>query len=460
MLLVIGPTCAGKSTYIEKLRKDAVANGQELEVHLGFEVRRGDEVPSGPLDVVHSNLLKGGVQNGRSDDEVHRVIPGLRPDLAVLIEAAERIVVLGAPRSVLLERAATRERTEPDNEKYADSEYDATRWQTVLNTVHLAQKYEHLALTLDGTGKPVEYRCSNHDELVPVSRWQFPLLATERAGELCAAGHPAPDLDLGSRTYQADYREGATGSMRSLTLARALQMPLAGKRVLDIGCAEGAAALSAARMGADVTGLEPKPGRFRKARRISKALGTPLELHNMILDGYDEPGNSFDVVMALNVIHHVNDPFAFVDRAAHLTRSHLVLEYPGLGDRKFGATVAGQEVPGDDLPLIAVSLPAEQDQTYVYTPASFERYLVDILGVFGKHEIIESPISDRWISVFSKKRRKSGPDSAQARESRLRRQLAARRAAVAALRRRVDELESSRSWKVTAPLRKVSGKLH
>ena len=139
-------------------------------------------------------------------------------------------------------------------------------------------------------------------------------------------------------------------------------------------------------------------------------------------------------------------------------RSHLVLEYPGLGDRKFGATVPGQDVPGDELPLIAVSLPDEQDQTYVFTPASFERYLVDILGVFGKHEIIQSPISDRWISVFSKKRKKSDLDSALARESRLRRQLEDRKEEARRLQRRVDELESSTSWKVTAPLRMVTGK--
>ncbi len=460
MLLVIGPTCAGKSTYIETLRKEAAADGRELEVHFGFEVRRGKEVPSGPDDVVHANLLRGGSGRSRTDDEVYQIVPGERADFVQLLDAAERVVVLGAPRSVLLARAGEREKLEPDHEKYADKDYDGERWESMLKTVHLAQKYEQLALTLDGSGKPVEYLCSNHDELVPVSRWQFPLLATERAEKLCAAGHPAPDLDLGSNTYQADYREGASGSMRSLTLQRALKMPLAGKRVLDIGCAEGAAALSAARMGATVTGLEPKPGRFKKARKISKALGTPLELHNMILDGYDEPGGSFDVVMALNVIHHVNDPFAFLDRAAHLTRSHLVLEYPGLGDRKFGATVPGKDVPGDELPLIAVSLPAEQDQTYVFTPASFERYLVDILGVFGKHEIIQSPISDRWISVFSKKRKKSGLDSALARESRLRRQLEDRKAEAKRLQRRVDELESSTSWKVTAPLRKVTGRFH
>ena len=370
MLLVIGPTCAGKSTYIEKLRKESAANGQELEVHFGFEVRRGKEVPSGPHDVVHANLLKGG-GGGRTDDEVFQVVPGERADFVQLLDAAERIVVLGAPRSVLLARAAEREKVEPDHEKYAAKDYDGERWETVLQTVHLAQKYEQLALTLDGSGKPVEYLCSNHDDLVPVSRWQFPLLATERAEKLCAAGHPAPDLDLGSNTYQADYREGASGSMRSLTLQRALRMPLAGKRLLDIGCAEGAAALSAARMGAHVTGLEPKPGRFKKARKISKALGTPLELHNMILDGYDEPGGSFDVVLALNVIHHVNDPFAFLDRAAHLTRSHLVLEYPGLGDRKFGATVPGKDVPGDELPLIGVSRrPSRTRPTSSPRPAS------------------------------------------------------------------------------------------
>ena len=456
MLLVIGPTCAGKSTYIRALRTEAVAKGQDLDVHFAFEVRRGKGVPTGPDAVVHANLLRGG--SGLSDDQVTRVMPGERPDIAQVIEAADRIVVLGAPRSVLLQRASQRELNEPTHERYADSDYDKERWRTMLSTVHLAQKYEQLALTLDGTGKPVEYFCSNHDELVPVSRWQFPLLATERAEDLCADGHPAPDLDLGSRTYQADYREGASGSMRSLTLQRALTMPLAGRRVLDIGCAEGAAALSAARMGAEVTGLEPRRGRLKKALTISRALGTPIELHNMILDEYDGARGSFDVVLALNVIHHVNDPFAFLDRAARLTRSHLVLEYPGLGDRKFGATVPGKDVPSDELPLIAVSLPGEQDQTYVYSPASLERYLVDNLGVFGRHEVIESPISDRWISVFSRRRRKSGLDSAPARGSRLRRELEDSQAQARRLQRRIDELESSTSWKVTAPLRKVTGR--
>ena len=83
MLLVIGPTCAGKSTYIETLRKDAAADGRELEVHFGFEVRRGKDVPTGPDDVVHANLLKGGAPNSRADEDVVQIAPGQRQDLAV-----------------------------------------------------------------------------------------------------------------------------------------------------------------------------------------------------------------------------------------------------------------------------------------------------------------------------------------------------------------------------------------
>ena len=189
MLLVIGPTCAGKSTYIETLRKEAAAEGRQLEVHFGFEVRRGKEVPSGPDDVVHANLLRGGSGGGRSDDEVYQIVPGERADFVQLLAAAERVVVLGAPRSVLLARAGSRSKLEPDHEQYADKDYNGERWGSMLKTVHLAQKYEQMALTLDGSGKPVEYLCSNHDELVPVSRWQFPLLATEKAEKLCAAAY-------------------------------------------------------------------------------------------------------------------------------------------------------------------------------------------------------------------------------------------------------------------------------
>jgi hypothetical protein len=166
----------------------------------------------------------------------------------------------------------------------------------------------------------------------------------------------------------------------------------------------------------------------------------PLENH--------QPEQSYDVVLALNVIHHQKDPFAFLRRLAELSTSHLVLEYPGLEDGKFLSTLeTGSKAP-DDLPLIGLST-AAQDQTFVFSPPSIERYLTDTVRLFRKHDLQPSPIKNRWISVFSGKRR-PGPHSRvrTAEEIRLRRE-------VAALRKQINDLQNSRSWRVTAPLRKV-----
>jgi len=440
MRLFIGPTSAGKSTFIQSLRDEAAERGESIAVH--FACTLESEIPTGPNDVVHFNLLRGLRFRGQ------RTSVQVPPELLQLIEKAEHITVISAPRSVLLERVATRAHVEPDEARYAESRYNAERWTKVIGNRCLAQLYELLALHLDSAQTPHEYLCSNtdaHDGLLTLSRWEFPRLAESDAEKLCRGNHVAPTLDLGPRTYQADYREGATGSPRSATLARILQMPLANKRVLDIGCAEGAAALSAARMGARVTGLEPKRSRLKKAGKISEATGVPLKLYNMILDEYDGAAESFDVVLALNVIHHVPDPFAFLDRAAHLTSSHLVLEYPGLDDPKFRTTVPGLPTASEDLPLIGVSLP-KADQTYVFTPSSFERYLIDRLGVFTHHEVIESPITNRWLSVFSGKQSESKLDSALAKQVALRQE-------IAELKRSLADLQNSRSWKVTKPLR-------
>lgn len=446
MRLLIGPSCAGKSTYITRLQTEAAERGETLDPHYAFEVHReGARIPDGPRDLVHVNLLRGYRRGGRRMSvKTNDMVPRL-------IQAAEEVVVIAAPRSVLKARAAGRSVLEPDDERYADRTFNAEEWGQALDTPHLAQMYEQLALQLDGAGTAHRYVCSHdagHEPFQQISRWEFPRLAREGAEERCLAGHELTMPDLG-RTYQVDYREGASGSMRSATIGRILQMPLADKRLLDVGCAEGAASLSAARMGAQVTGLEPRATRLRKARAIAEATGSSLELHRMSLNRFDSPANSFDVVLALNVIHHVFDPFAFLDRAAHLTSSHLVLEYPGVNDPKFRRTVE-EPSPASSLPFIGVSKPSE-DQTYVFSPASFERYLIDYLGVFRHHEIIPSPIPERWISVFSGKNRTSRLKSAIATERRLKRRNAE-------LRLRIEELEAGRSWPLTRLAQRVSGR--
>ncbi len=451
MLLVIGPTSAGKSTYIDTLRTEAEGRGETLQVHLAHQVATASDVPAGPGHVLHYNLLRGYKKGTR------RVAADKVAVLPELIAAADEVVVLVAPRTVIQARVAAR-----GAERDA---YDHESWGDVVASPELGQIYEHLALCLDGAGTPYRILCTHgehHEAYHPLSRWEFPRMAEPDAEDLCRRGHVLTMPDLGAHTYQADYREGAEGSGRSATFARAFQMPLHGRRLLDIGCAEGAASLSAARMGAVVTGIEPRKTRRTKAQRIAEATGVTLDLRPGLLDDLEEPDGSFDVVVALNVIHHVPDPFAFLDRMAALSSSHVVLEYPGLDDAKFRSTISEFPSPPPELPLMGLSLP-ERDQTYVFSPAVFERYLIDTMGLFRKHEFVESPIPNRWISVFSGRVRKAqvgkSVELQTKAKGRGRRPAPGPEAEIARLRQRIAAMEDSRSWKVTRPLRSLASRV-
>ncbi|CAM3455545.1 class I SAM-dependent methyltransferase [Isoptericola cucumis] len=453
MRLVIGPTSAGKSTFVERMRDSA--SGGDLRLHFAYEIKDRSAIPTGVDDVVHFNLL-----HSAQDRPADAGRATVSPMVARLIDAADEVVVLAAPRPVLLRRASQRSGDEPVEAGRAGRPYNADRWARALEGRRLAQVYEHLALHLDHSTTPVRYLCSNgdvHDDFATLSRWDYPRLAGADSEQLCREGHPTQVLEVRQGSYQADYREGAAGSARSTTLELALQMPLAGKRVLDIGCAEGAAALSAHRMGAKVTAIEPWGRRFEEACTIAKTLDASIDLRNVALEDLRSRSGAFDVVLALNVIHHSRDPLAFLDRAADLTSSHLVLEYPGLADRKFRSTLDGAGELPEDQPLIGLST-RRKDQTFVFSPASLERYLLDTVRAFGHHQLIPSPIPNRWLSVFSKKR-KGAPQGAMNEISRLRRAVAARDATIAQLEDDLHDLRTSRSWRLTEPLRQARARL-
>lgn len=400
MRLLVGPTCAGKSTLSAQWKAEAETKGLELAVHFGYQLGEDSKIPTGPQDVLHFNLLRGWTPK-KLDQPASVAVDPLLPRL---IEAADEIIVIVAPPAELVRRATDRTVIEPSHPD--GSGYRPDLWVPVLESDRLPQIYEHLALALDQAGKPHRYLCSNsaaHADQREISRWDFPLLGGSAGEQLCAEDHPARELPIGVGSYQSDYRQGGEGTARSATMATALGMPLNGKRLLDIGCAEGAAALSASRMGARVTGIEPWPTRFKDARQIADSLGASVDLRNLYLGELNEPDGAFDVVLALNVIHHQPDPFAFLDEATRLTSSHLVIEYPSLNDRRFRSTVDFEGDLPDDVPLIAVSTVA-QDQTFVFAPASLIRYLVDTTQSFASYETFPSPKPNRWITVFSERR--------------------------------------------------------
>jgi len=81
-----------------------------------------------------------------------------------------------------------------------------------------------------------------------------------------------------------------------------------GKRLLDIGCNWGRWSIAAARLGYQVTGIDPSLGAVMAARRVSANLG--LDIKFVVGDARFSPfaEGSFDTVFSYSVLQHLDNP--------------------------------------------------------------------------------------------------------------------------------------------------------
>ncbi|MCE4556327.1 bifunctional 2-polyprenyl-6-hydroxyphenol methylase/3-demethylubiquinol 3-O-methyltransferase UbiG [Pelomonas cellulosilytica] len=120
----------------------------------------------------------------------------------------------------------------------------------------------------------------------------------------------------------------ARGPMRPLHVTQALRgrwvrdaaerhfgRPLAGLRVLDVGCGGGLMSEALARAGADVVGIDASAGNIGAARRHAAAspeIAARLDYRHGEPATALRPDERFDLVLALEVVEHVADVAAFV----------------------------------------------------------------------------------------------------------------------------------------------------
>ena len=81
---------------------------------------------------------------------------------------------------------------------------------------------------------------------------------------------------------------------------------LRGKKVLDLGCGAGEAAVWFAKQGAEVVASDLSPEFLRLVERVAERHGVRVRTHRADADRLGLPPESFDVVYAGNVLHHVN----------------------------------------------------------------------------------------------------------------------------------------------------------
>src|SRR5579863_10411110 len=121
----------------------------------------------------------------------------------------------------------------------------------------------------------------------------------------------------------------------------ALAGNLAGKRVLDVGCGDGAYSIQAARLGANVTGLDISPMMLDAARRRAEAAGVSLEWREGRAEALPFPAASFDVVIAVTVLCWVSDASAAVQEMTRVLRRSGIVVIGELGRYSLWASARG-----------------------------------------------------------------------------------------------------------------------
>jgi 2-polyprenyl-6-hydroxyphenyl methylase/3-demethylubiquinone-9 3-methyltransferase len=96
--------------------------------------------------------------------------------------------------------------------------------------------------------------------------------------------------------------------------------PLAGLRVLDIGCGGGLISEPMARLGATVVGLDAAEKNIAVARLHAEQGDLAIDYRCASAEELAAAGESFDVVLALEVVEHVADLASFMAACARLAR--------------------------------------------------------------------------------------------------------------------------------------------
>jgi 2-polyprenyl-6-hydroxyphenyl methylase/3-demethylubiquinone-9 3-methyltransferase len=120
---------------------------------------------------------------------------------------------------------------------------------------------------------------------------------------------------------------------------------LDGLTILDVGCGGGVLSEPLARLGATVTGLDPAVTNIEVARRHAEAAGIAIDYRSETVEQVVARGETFDVVLAMEVVEHVADVGAFVKACAAAAEADGLVAFATLNRtmRSFALAIVGAE---------------------------------------------------------------------------------------------------------------------
>lgn len=169
--------------------------------------------------------------------------------------------------------------------------------------------------------------------------------------------------------------------------------PLEGLRILDIGCGGGLLSEPVARMGAIVIGADPSEKNIGIASTHAKETGTEIDYRAVTAEDLAQAGETFDVILNMEVVEHVADVNLFLTTCASMVRP---------GGLMFMATI-NRTLKARALAIFAAEeilrwLPRGTHQyEKLVRPEEIERPLASSgLHIIHRTGVFFNPLQDRW----------------------------------------------------------------
>jgi len=169
--------------------------------------------------------------------------------------------------------------------------------------------------------------------------------------------------------------------------------PLAGLRVLDIGCGGGLLCEPLARLGADVVGADASTTNIEVAKIHAETSGLKIDYRATTAEALAEAGEKFDVVLNMEVVEHVADVKLFMSAVATMVKP---------GGLMFVATL-NRTLKAKALAIIGAEyiLHWLPKGTHTYEkflrPEELEKHLTGGgLTVIGETGVTYNPFNDTW----------------------------------------------------------------